>query len=761
MIWFLTWLVAVELLGLSVLPLAVRLFRWLPDRGFLFAKPLGVLLVAYGAWILGTFGILRFQQATIAMLMVALGALCWAAWGRETLRRLSGMPATLLVSELAFLLSLAAAALIRAHNPEISGTEKPMDFAFLNALYRTESFPPEDPWMSGHGISYYYFGYLLLATVAKLSGVPAAVGYNLGVALVFGFLVAGSFSLAFNLLTSLGPRWRLSGRLAGALLAPVMIGVMGNLEGGLELLAARGVGDPTFWQWVGVKGLEPAAQPVGWFPTTHWWWWRASRVIPTIKPDGITEFPFFSFLLGDLHPHYTALPWALLAVALAMAALFARAAGKREAGRDWVAVVVPALALGFLLVGNSWDFPTYSGLFWVSVLVPLSASDWTREKLIPRVKGLVLLSLLSVLLYSPFLLGFSSQTKGIGLSTDKTPLASLLILFGPFLFVVGCLLVWRGWSSRKGGMAVSYGVGGRWVAPVLGLGGLLLVGVSPVLGAVSLLVGLLLLAGAAIGPLLAAGGGAQDPALHAAAQRFLLILVVAGLLLILGPEYVFLVDLFGTRMNTVFKFHYQAWLLLGLASASAAVWMVTEIKRCAARWPLAACTALLVGIGLLYPLAATPAKTQGFRLLATLDGASFYQGIRPDDYAAIQWLSRTAQGRPVVLEATGGEYSEYARVSTFSGLPAVLGWAGHEVQWRGRGEEPQRRIQDIDAIYRTADPDGMMALLRKYGVQYVFVGGLEVDRYGQGVLDRFEGRLELAHRQGRVVIYRVPQVAGG
>ncbi len=770
MLWFLAWLVAVELLGVCALPLAVRLFRSLPDRGYLFAKPLGVLAVAYLAWILGTFGMLRFQQATIALIALALGLACWIAWGREALGQLARVRTALWVSEGLFVLAFALAAWIRAHNPEISGTEKPMDFALLNALYRTDSFPPEDPWMSGNSISYYYFGYLLLATVAKLSGVPAAVGYNLGVALVFGLLVACSFSLAFNLISALGPRWQLFSRLAGAMLAPLMIGIMGNLEGGLELLAARGVGDASFWKWIGVKGLEAAAQPTGWFPTTHWWWWRASRVIPTIKPDGINEFPYFSFLLGDLHPHYTALPWALLAVAFAMAALYRRMAGKGAVPRDWVAYLGPALALGFLLVGNSWDFPTYTALFWTASLVLLVPSDWTRERLLPRARELAVISLLSVLLYAPFLLGFSSQTKGVGLSADKTPLPSLLILFGPFLFALGAVLVWQGWgvkglgrkaqaaSRGRPGDQVGKGGGGGAIR-LLRAAGLLLLPMSALLGGTALLVGLLLLAAAAAAGLLSRRPSEDAGVLEA--RLFHLILVAAGLLLILGPEYVFLVDLFGTRMNTVFKFHYQAWLLLGLASASAVVWMVAEMRRRVASWLVVSGIALLVGIGLLYPLGATPSKTQETRLPATLDGSAFYQSLRPDDFAAIRWLSQTAVGRPVVLEATGGEYSEYARVSTFSGLPTVLGWAGHEVQWRGRGEEPQQRIQDIDAIYRTADPTTMMALLTKYRVEYLFVGSLEAEKYGAGVFDRFEGRLSLVHRQGRVAIYRVPQVAGG
>lgn len=748
MISFLSWVVAVELLALAVLPMAVRLFRSLPDRGYVFAKPLGILVVVYVCWILGVIGALRFQPATIAVVLLLVGVGCWIAWGREARTLLVPVRRTVFLEEIFFLVALVLAAFVRAHNPEISGTEKPMDFAFLNALYRSDTFPPEDPWMSGNSISYYYFGYLLLAAVAKFSGVPAAVGYNLGVALVFALTVAGSFSLAFNLVSMLEPRWRLAWRVLGSALAPLMIGVMGNLEAGFELLAVRGVGDTAFWKQVGIKGLEAAqAQTDAWLPSAHWWWWRASRVIPTIQPDGISEFPYFSFLLGDLHPHYMALPWGILGLALALAVLMARASRKSELGESVLSILAAALSLGFLMVGNSWDFPTYSAIFWMAALLPLEASDWTKENIVRRVKVLALVSFVSVVLYAPFMVGFSSQTKGIGISADKTPLVSMLIIFGPFLFGLVCLLVWRGTITVRN----------RWQLLFLMVGAVLLMG-SWFLGAVWMLLGVLSLVGAAACSL--SGGEDGDSRVGSAAERFVLLLVGVGVLLVLTPEFVFLVDLFGTRMNTVFKFHYQAWLLLGLASAVSLVWMAGRMSPLLVRWCMLACSVSLVCVGLLYPLSATPAKTGELRSRATLDGAAFYQTSRPDDYGAIRWLSNAVSGRPVVLEATGGEYSEYGRVSTFSGLPSVLGWAGHEVQWRGRGEEPQRRAQDIEAIYRSADRTAIRGLLQKYGVEYVFVGSLERELFGPTVTSRFEGLLDPVHRQGGVTIYHVQSGAG-
>lgn len=751
MIWFLAWLITVEALGLAILPLTVHLFRGLPDRGFIFSKALGILVVGYVCWIVGVLGLVQYQRATILAVALLVGAACWVAWGRGARKQIAGARTLVFATEAVFLVSLAGASLIRAFNPEISGTEKPMDFAFLNAMYRTDTLPPEDPWMSGHSISYYYFGYLLLATVAKLSAVPASVAYNLSVALVFALLLAGTFSVSLNLLSVLRPGWSTGGRLLGSLLAPTLIGLMGNLEVGLEYLATRGFSNEEFWKAVAIKGLQPATQLTGWPPESYWWWWRASRIIPTTKPDGINEFPFFSFLLGDLHPHFTALPWALLVVALALAAMLQRGGRPESSLPRWVVRLATAVVLGFLAVGNSWDFPTYTGLFWLGTLVPMAAGEWGRAKVLPKVKELALISGLSLVVYAPFFLGFASQTKGIGISGDRTPLPSMLIIFGAVLVALIAFLTWRAWPRLVPGDRPA---SRSWI--LIAVGGVLIVG-SLLLGSASLLAGLLVLCVGAY-----TGTRTEDEKVNpsTAAAVFVLVLAGLGLALIIVPEFVFLVDLFGTRMNTVFKFHYQAWLLLGLAASTGLVWMVGEARSLVLRWAVAIPFALLVAVGLLYPVSATPSKIQDFKGQPTLDGAAYYSLVRPDDAAAILWLARSVQGRPVVLEATGGEYSEYARVSTFAGLPAVLGWAGHEAQWRGQGEEAARRGQDVDAIYGTAGRQALPGLLSKYNVTYVFVGSLEAEKYGPAVSERFSGLLEPVFRQGKVTVYRVPESAG-
>ena len=325
----LSWWLVVEAMGIVVFPLVYLFFPRLPDRGYAFAKAFGVLIIGYLFWVLGTAWVLPNSAGGIIWTMIIIGVPSgFIAWRRkdELVRYFDEKWTLILTIEALFFLAFIFAAFLRSYVPEIAGTEKPMDFAFLNAATRVEHFPPNDPWLSGHSISYYYGGYFLVAMVGKLAAVDTSIGYNLGLAMTAALAVVGAFGLVYNLValhrTSANPA---KGEKAASVLGwPVVFGlaaaillvVMANLEGLLEFLAAHGVGSEGFWKWVDIKGLSPSVGPTDtWYPTQHWWWWRAARIVSPSAPETITEFPFFSFLLGDLHPHVMALPFGVLGIA--------------------------------------------------------------------------------------------------------------------------------------------------------------------------------------------------------------------------------------------------------------------------------------------------------------------------------------------------------------------------------------------------------------------------------------------------------------
>jgi uncharacterized membrane protein len=166
---------------------------------------------------------------------------------------------------------------------------------------------------------------------------------------------------------------------------------------------------------------------------------------------------------------------------------------------------------------------------------------------------------------------------------------------------------------------------------------------------------------------------------------------------------------------------------------------------------------VLVVMGLFYPVLATWTKANGFRGQPTLNGIAWVEQAYPDDYAAIMWLRQNAPPDTVILEAPadGGDAYRYeGRISALTGLPTLLGWGGHENQWRGNFDEPGRRHPDIAQLYNGLDPLATLTLLDKYDITYVYVGAVERQKYSSSGLAKFEALLDVAFRQGDVVIYQ-------
>jgi uncharacterized membrane protein len=210
-------------------------------------------------------------------------------------------------------------------------------------------------------------------------------------------------------------------------------------------------------------------------------------------------------------------------------------------------------------------------------------------------------------------------------------------------------------------------------------------------------------------------------------------------------------------MNTIFKFYFQTWIVWGIAAAyaSAVLWQYIR-ERLGTIFRVTWCLVILMALA--YPLTMVWVKTGGFKPAQwTLDGANFMQNYSKNDYDAIQWLKTAPRG--VLTEAVGGSYTAYARVSTFSGQPAVLGWVFHESQWRGGMKEMGTRQDDIQKLYRTSDWNEAETILKQYQVRYVYIGSYERSSYRPNE-NKFENHLKVVYRNDEVVIYEVPSETG-
>ena len=854
----LIWWLSLQAMCWAALPLLFRLLRWLPDRGYSVAKPAGLLLGNYVLWLLGTLGWLRNTEGGLLVsfgLVALLGAWVYRRWDdglrlRDWLRDHRWL---VVAYELVFLIAFAAWAIFRAHNPDLSTTEKPMEFAFMNAIGRSQTFPPHDPWLSGFGISYYYFGYVMMSSMMKLSSVNSGVAFSLSNALWFVLTAAGAFGVAANLVAASKRASR--GAVVGAgLLAALFVAVLGNFQGPLEVAHANSMGTPEFWRWLDIQEINTPPRPAAagearWpfcdnctHPRGSWWFWRASRVVhdyplgvsdPAQNQEVIDEFPFFSFLLGDMHPHVLALPYALMSLALAFN-LFQMGSGLGEfqtpnsklqipnwgtqgAGKKstwwlwfWDAAPIAALYpifLGALSFLNTWDFPIHVFLAalawglgrWLASRRMGAARGWSVWR--DAVIALIVCGLIGALAYLPFYIGFRSQAAGLAPNIyNPTRLVQFFVMFGPFLLIGGALLVTLIARAVRDGL----------LTPARGLFGSLLGGVVAIVaasGLTALMTGLFLLVSAGVRdkaeeliavfeaqgtniaqavaeklvhfgvPLLLgvamsaiviiwrarAGDDRRAPG-DEAALPFALLLFGVGALLTFAVEYVFLLDQFGTRMNTVFKLYYQAWALWGVASAYAVFYLWSSSERLVAtagRVAFASVVTVSIMGGVVYPILAIQSGTVGRPDRPTLDARAPTAQFAPDEVAAIDWLNASVAGAPVLLESEGASYrSETSRVSGWTGLPGVLGWVGHEGQWRGTYADISPRQPDIDRIYQSTDPVSTLDLLRKYNVEYVYIGPNELAKYPPEGLAKFSAIADVVFQQGQSTIYRVPHSAG-
>jgi len=794
--WIVTWWLGAEALGLLTFPIAFVVFRRLYDRGYTFAKILGLVLVGFGVWAGGTSGLLPNTRPTVLAILALVGLLSAVlAWiQRRALGEfLRERYLVLVAADVVLLGFFLLGVVLRSYDPGVSHTEQPMDFAFLNAASRASTFPPEDPWLSGHAINYYYFGYVLWAVFAKIASTPISIAYNLALPLSLGLAATGAFGIVFNLVQGASERVR-DRALAFGLLGAALVLLVGNLEGLLELAYAHGLGTSGFWSWLGIKGLAVPYHSGSWYPTENWWWWKATRVIDTLangqsRDYTITEFPFFSFLLGDLHPHVTALPLGLLSLGLSLE-LVRHPGGL---GRTWIAsnlglLAVTSLVIGALGFANSWDLPTYGGL-WLACLGVWGYSTgqrwwWLRAL---AVGGAVLVGAMT--LYLPFYARFNPQANGVWpMMALTTRPVHYLIVWGAFLLPVAYLLLTR-WKDL---------VGTSRRIRVLGLG----VAAAPLFAWTIIALGLTWFGGdpglwevvwrwVKLAPLVLGVTVALCLVLADARrqetkrpQTFALLLAAIGLVVTYVPELFYIRDLFGNRMNTMFKLYYQAWAIIPLAAAYAlSVWSrnasrpsdgtgvivldasgdgagVHHEHRGAGRtvryWGQRVGLGLamtLVLAGAAYPAAAFVSRGAAGPSGFTLDALAPQAKAKPGEYAAVQWLL-AQRGTPVVLEAVGGSYTGYGRISAMTGLPTVLGWTGHEHQWRGT-RAFEGREADVDEAYRIPDSARTLAVLHKYNVRYVYVGDLERSRYG-AALDKFQAGFPVAFSAPGATIYEVP-----
>jgi uncharacterized membrane protein len=689
---FWTWYLLALVMGVAAMPLTGRLFRRFQDRGWMFSKVTAIAVSGFLTWFLVAVKIIKFTTGTCIVVTLVCAAASLILYCREQKAGFECIPFAHLdlvyAEELLFFAAFLLWTYFAGFHPAAYGTEKFMDYGFMEAMMRSKTLPATDLWYSQGKINYYYGGQYFAVFLTKLSGAKVELTYNLMRTFVAGLAFAMPFSLVHQMVTDrlgkTGSRWKKALPSVTGILAGISVSIAGNMH-----YVVYGQIIPFIRK---LKGEEVSSY---WFPD-------ATRYIgfnPDVEDKTIHEFPCYSFVLGDLHAHVVDIMFVLLLLGLLYA--WMKKVRTAELSRESMSrrlfwkkqLLMPQLLAAGALLGmfhwtNYWDFVIYfvvtcGAALFMNIIGQKGRSKWVLGVTAAQAAEVLILATVIIL---PFTLQFdtSNMVQGIALAKHHSLPHQLLVLWG-------------------------------------------LPGVLTILFVVSLLIEKL--------------RGAEQKSLYhlltsiRLPDLFAVLLGLCAIGLVLIPELVYVRDIYenrNARANTMFKLTYQAYIMFGMT-------MIYVIFRL-----LVICRnrllKVLAVIGLFFFVWTCgyfgnsvhswfgevwkPSQYKG------LNATAFLETDFPEDVNGIRWLKENISDAPVVLEANGDSYSEYERVSAMTGLPTIMGWYVHEWLWRGNLSDLNAKIEEIQEIYTSTDEARVKELLEEYNVSYIFVGSCERNKYG-------------------------------
>ena len=690
---FWTWYLLALVLGAAFMPLTGRMFRRFEDKGWIFSKVTAIAVTGFVTWFLVAVKILKFTTITCVAVTIACVLCSILLYQKEQKAGFECIPfehmKLVYAEEMLFFAFFLLWTYLAGFHPAAYGTEKFMDYGFMEAMMRSKTLPATDLWYSGGKINYYYGGQYFAVFLTKLSGTRVELTYNLMRTFVAGFAFIMPFSLVHQMVKDrLGRKnigWKKKLPSVTGFLAGIAVSVAGNMH-----YVIYGCVIP----WIQkAKGEE-----VG-----HYWFPDATRYIgfnPDVDDKTIHEFPCYSFVLGDLHAHVVDIMFVLLILALLYAwmkkvrttKLIFENMEKKEFWKKQL--LMPQLLAAAALLGmfhwtNFWDFVIYYTVTCGVILIMNIIGQEGKIKWILAVTAAQAAEIMAVatIIILPFTMQFdtSNMVQGVALAQHHSLPHQLLVLWGlpailTLLFIISLLVEKLRGTEQKS--------------------------LYRLLKSVTL------------------------------PDLFAVIMGLCAIGLVLIPELVYVRDIYengNARANTMFKLTYQAYIMFGMTMLYAIFRLLIIGKNRILKAVSVIGLLLLVWTCGYFGNSAhswfgevwKPSQYKG------LNATAFLETDFSEDVGGIRWLKEHIEDSPVVLEANGDSYSEYERVSAMTGLPTVMGWYVHEWLWRGNLADINARIADIESIYTSTDETQVRKLLEQYDVSYVFVGSCERKKYGE------------------------------
>ena len=686
---FWTWYLLAAVLGVVGMAVTGRLFRGFADKGWMFSKVVSITITGFLTWFLVSIKLLKFTTVTCVGITVVFGIVCILLYEKQRKAGYDCLPIDNLdlvyIEEILFFAVFLMWTYLAGFHPAAHGTEKFMDYGFMEAMMRSKTLPATDIWYSQGKINYYYGGQYFAVFLTKLSGTQVELTYNLMRTFVAAFAFVLPFSLVRQMTVDMQGKkvygWKKRLPSITGFIAGLAVSIAGNMH------------------YVVYAQIIPLIQKLKGQEVDSYWFPDATRYIgfnPDVPDKTIHEFPCYSFVLGDLHAHVVNIMFVLLLLGLLYAWMqkvrnTTPSVEKLGAKKFWMQqllmphILAAAMLLGMFHWTNYWDFVIYYVVTGGTVLfmnIICLKGDIKRIIAVTAAQAVEIFAVATVIIL-PFTLQFTTMVQGVRLAQNHSLPHQLLILWGlptilTLVFVISLIV---GKLKRLNHKSLY-----RLMKAI------------------------------------------RTPDL------FAVIMGLCAIGLVAIPELVYVRDIYenrNARANTMFKLTYQAYIMFGMTM----VYVIFRQLFVNRRKILKAVG--VIGLALLLWTCGYFGKSVDSWFGQVLD-PSQYKGLNAtafletdyaEDVGAIRWLKENIEGSPVVLEANGDSYSEYERVSAMTGLPTVMGWYVHEWLWRNDVADLNAKADEIETIYTSTNAAEVQMLVEKYDISYIFVGSCEREKY--------------------------------
>ena len=686
---FWTWYLLAAVLGVVGMAVTGRLFRGFADKGWMFSKVVSITITGFLTWFLVSIKLLKFTTVTCVGITVVFGIVCILLYEKQRKAGYDCLPIDNLdlvyIEEILFFAVFLMWTYLAGFHPAAHGTEKFMDYGFMEAMMRSKTLPATDIWYSQGKINYYYGGQYFAVFLTKLSGTQVELTYNLMRTFVAAFAFVLPFSLVRQMTVDMQGKkvygWKKRLPSITGFIAGLAVSIAGNMH------------------YVVYAQIIPLIQKLKGQEVDSYWFPDATRYIgfnPDVPDKTIHEFPCYSFVLGDLHAHVVNIMFVLLLLGLLYAWMqkvrnTTPSVEKLGAKKFWMQqllmphILAAAMLLGMFHWTNYWDFVIYYVVTGGTVLfmnIICLKGDIKRIIAGTAAQAVEIFAVATVIIL-PFTLQFTTMVQGVRLAQNHSLPHQLLILWGlptilTLVFVISLIV---GKLKRLNHKSLY-----RLMKAI------------------------------------------RTPDL------FAVIMGLCAIGLVAIPELVYVRDIYengNARANTMFKLTYQAYIMFGMTM----VYVIFRQLFVNRKKILKAVG--VIGLALLLWTCGYFGKSVDSWFGQVLD-PSQYKGLNAtafletdyaEDVGAIRWLKENIEGSPVVLEANGDSYSEYERVSAMTGLPTVMGWYVHEWLWRNDVADLNAKADEIETIYTSTNAAEVQMLVEKYDISYIFVGSCEREKY--------------------------------